>query len=183
MEAVVSLFEPAVERMIHQLWDELEDKCGLYGVQSSPIPHLTWHAASQYQREAVINRLAGIASQLTPMTVISSGLGIFSGPTPVIYIPVSKTCEFVKVHKQLWEALEPVAVHSNPYYATDDWVPHITLAYGDVNPEKLACAIQRLAFQKYEWLIKICNLALISQEEDQLGQVVESFAYPDVEVK
>jgi hypothetical protein len=46
-------------------------------------------------------------------------------------------------------------------YAAATWVPHITLAIGDLTEDVLPLALQLLNRRTYEWAIPVTNLCLI----------------------
>jgi 2'-5' RNA ligase len=98
-------------------------------------------------------------------------LGFFTGPNPIVFIPVVRTTELSAFHQQIWERIEPLATDINPYYAPDKWTPHITLAYSDVTPENIACTMQKLTFQTYNWEIAVDNVSFIHGTNIQAGQV------------
>jgi 2'-5' RNA ligase len=52
------------------------------------------------------------------------------------------------------------------YYHPEQWVPHITLAQGDVTPESLAAAVKRLAQRRFVWRIRVDTIAWICDTND-----------------
>jgi 2'-5' RNA ligase len=65
-----------------------------------------------------------------------------------------------------------IAICPSLYYSPTKWIPHITLAYNDVNLTNLECALKTLANQSYEWEIKIDNIVSIVQDRDRLPETV-----------
>jgi 2'-5' RNA ligase len=72
----------------------------------------------------------------------------------------------------IWEQAKTSAHCINHFYSPASWIPHITLAHGDVDPHKLTCAMESIAFQSFDWEIIVDNLALIGQDEDDTGREV-----------
>ncbi|PYS77093.1 MAG: hypothetical protein DMF66_11160, partial [Acidobacteria bacterium] len=49
------------------------------------------------------------------------------------------------------------------------WAPHITLAQGDIDPDKLAEIVRTLSRRNFHWEITINNLAIIYDTGRQQG--------------
>jgi 2'-5' RNA ligase len=177
MHAVVSLLDDPYYSLVIDLWRELELDCGLQGVNLTPLPHISWQIAAEYDFARLGLILQKLAEQTRPFTVHTSGIGLFTGETPVIFIPVVKDSSLAMFHQLVWESVQPAAVDASPHYAPDAWVPHITLAHGDVDSPKLACAVQKLAFQRFNWKIQIDHLALVYQLSGQVGELHNKFAF------
>jgi 2'-5' RNA ligase len=175
MYAVATLLNEPVTRQVEQLWGELRRACGLTGIQAMPIPHFSWQGALEYDRPALETVLQEIAAGAAPLRTQTSGLGVFTGPAPVIYLPLVRTAGLSRLHQRLWDGLAPFSRASSPYYAPPAWMPHITLAYGDVLPENIGCAIQGLAFRAYELDIEVDNLALISANDREVTGLSERY--------
>ncbi len=170
MEGIVSILDPLHYAQIERIWKELEIECGLCGIGITPIPHFSWQVAGNYDQQQLAPILRRMARSIKPFTVTISGLGIFSGENPVLYLALVKDELLLRLHKRIWERAKGTAEELSPFYAPQAWVPHITLAHGDINKENLACAIRLAGFQSFDWRIPIDNLALISQSENASHQ-------------
>jgi 2'-5' RNA ligase len=177
MHAAVSLLDDPYYSLVVDLWRELELDCGLQGVNLTPLPHISWHIAAEYDFARLGLILQRLADQTRPFTVHTSGLGLFTGESPVIFIPVVKDSGLARFHQEVWESVQPVAVDGSSHYAPGVWVPHITLAHGDVDSPKLGCAIQKLAFRRFNWEIQIDHLALVYQLSGQVGELRNKFMF------
>lgn len=175
MQAIVSLLEESAHRQVEAIWNVLELECGLAGIKVTPYPHFSWQVVEDYPLEPLKAFLKQLASGLHPIQVTCTGLGIFTGPEPVIYIPVVKTDKLLRFHHLIWKNTFHLAVGPSPYYAPETWIPHITLAHSDVDSEKLACALKALAAQPLNWDLIIDNLALVSQSGGEVGQLQDRF--------
>jgi 2'-5' RNA ligase len=179
MEAVVSLLEATAYSRIEAMWRVLELKCGLKGIKNTPYPHFSWHVAEGYALEPVNAAIEAMSIPIRPFVVRTSGLGIFTGQEPVIYLLISKTEKLLRFHKALWKRIDPLARGSKSYYSPEQWVPHITLAHSDVNKKSLLCALEELAFIPFSWEVKIENLAIVGQSGDEVGRLISRFDFPD----
>jgi 2'-5' RNA ligase len=50
-------------------------------------------------------------------------------------------------------------------YAPEQWIPHITLAQGDLISTTLAAIVGRLSGRQFRWRIPLTNLALITSDD------------------
>ena len=171
MHGLVSLLDSKYHQQVEAIWQLLEDKCGLTGIRVTPFPHFSWLIASDFNWPALENTLREIASRTNPFTVRAAGLGMFSGFRPVIFIPLVRTAELSAFHRQVWESIQPHGIDLSPLYNPDNWMPHITLAYEDVTPENIPCVMQNLAFQTYNWEIRVDNISFIHQPDNQGGEI------------
>jgi 2'-5' RNA ligase len=177
MYAIVSLLDDAHYNLVLDLWRELEVDCGLSGVSLTPLPHLSWHIAADYQSEQLLESLQKLAGQTSPFIVNTSGIGIFTGESPVIFIPVVKESVLATFHRLVWESIQPAALDASSHYSPEAWVPHITLAHGDVDSPKLVCAMKKLAFRRFNWKIRIDHLALVYQLSGQVGELRDKLMF------
>jgi hypothetical protein len=53
------------------------------------------------------------------------------------------------------------------------WIPHITLAHADLNPQSLPCAVSSLPYRSFDWEIQIDNLACAYQRSQELPTSAE----------
>lgn len=179
MFAIASLLDPISELAIRDLWDRLETRCGLVGIKIAPLPHFSWQGADEYQIEKLEQILAETAGEMVPFVARTAGLGVFTGSQPVVYVPLVKDETLLRIHKILWERLEPYSVVPNGYYSPSRWVPHVTLAFHEVDAERLGCAVADIAFHKIEMKILVDHFAIIYQQ-DGISGVHNRFSFKTV---
>lgn len=180
MHALVSILEARYYHEVEGLWDRLERCCELSHIRLTPLPHLSWQLAGRYDETALLPALARLSESLGPLTVRTTGLGIFTGPSPVLYLPVVKDRPMLERHERLWAALAPHGSEVSPHYHPDRWIPHITLAHGVVTAAQLARAAEGLAEERFDWTLRLDNLALVCQEGDEVGRLVRRFSLTSV---
>lgn len=176
MIAIASLLDTRSNRQIHEIWDWLEIQCGLAGIRTTPLPHFSWQSAENYDLEAGNPALERLAKEMKPFRAKTSGLGIFTGDEPILFILLVKTERLMLTHRRIWEVMEPFAQELNPLYAPDEWIPHITLAYQGVSPENLSCAIKDLAFSSLGMELVVDHLAVLFQSNGSDG-VIEQYPF------
>ena len=170
MYAIASLFDPESDTAVRQIWDRFEAHCGFTGMNSTPLPHLSWVGADSFLFQPVEEGLRSLSAEVTgPLKIITSGIGIFTGPNPVVYISVVKSPALFNLHRIIWETARPFAVVVNRHYHPDRWIPHITLAYHPLEPSQFGCAISDVAFQRISLEIELTSLAVITNNQGQGG--------------
>jgi len=177
MYAIVTLLDEPAYSKVKALWQELGLLCDMSGIDLMPLPHFSWHTANEYDVPRLRTILLQIAKQNNAFSVRTSGLGIFTGESPVIYIPLARNDILSSVHQQVWRRVEPVAVDGSSHYAPEIWIQHITLAHGDVSPDRLGCAMEQLAYRQYDWEIQVDNLALVYQIGSQIGELLCKYPF------
>jgi 2'-5' RNA ligase len=172
MHGVVSLLDATHYQAVESLWAELAAAAALRAVYVTPFPHFSYHVAGDYDRPALEAVLRDFARTQAPFRVTTTGLGIFTGAAPVVYIPVVRDPALTAFHQALWPRLEAVARGGSAYYAPAAWVPHITLVFGDAAPDRLPDVLRLLGARSFNWDIAVDNLALIY--DSGAGQAVHA---------
>ena len=183
MHGLVSLLDEPHYTRVEEIWRELESDCGLSGIHVTPLPHFSWQIAEDYDWEALEFALRETAGEMQPFTVHTGGLAFFTGEKPVAYVPVVRTQELSEYHQKIWNRLTPLSKNPSLYYAPSFWMPHISLAYGDLSNEKLPCLVEKLAFRTFNWEIEVNNLTLIYEPDGSIGQAHYQFPLGKKEIK
>jgi 2'-5' RNA ligase len=173
MNGIASLLDRPATTRVALIWQDLEARCGLVGVKTTPFPHVSWQVTEDYKVPLLEKALDVLSGQIQPLTIHTTGLGLFTGENPILYISILKDEPIMRLHSLLWEKLNGIGLHPSPYYSPAQWVPHITLAFNDLNRQNLDCAMQYLAFQSFDWEILIDNLVFVAQSENQPPEIVE----------
>jgi 2'-5' RNA ligase len=171
MHGLVSLLPEPFYQQVEGIWQTLEGEAGLNGIRVTPYPHFSWQNAQDYDLERLQPILEQIASQTRPFAVRTSGIGLFCGEQPVIYIALVKTLELMRFHSMVWDSILGTSSAASPYYSPGNWVPHISLAYGDVTIENIGQTMKSLAFQSYAWEMQVDNFAYIYEPQGAIGQI------------
>ena len=159
MHAVVSLFDKN-DHSVRSLSGELEKILGRHVYSRMPKLHLSYQGATKYNFAKLENQLRRIAKRTRRFRVHAGGLGIFTGLTPIHYIPVVRTIELSRFQLSLWKRVSSTGSGLNPYYKPEAWVPHISLARG-ISERTLTKAIRSLCRKEIELDLKIDNLTVI----------------------
>jgi 2'-5' RNA ligase len=168
MNGIASALDNPASNFVENLWKDLETHCGLSGYKSALFPHFSWQVTESYDQNKLREIVSEIARLSKPFIIRTTGVGLFSGETPIIFIPIVKDDFLVRFHAKLWEKLGGIAYELSDFYSPDKWIPHITLAYNDVNQSNLNCAMQMLAFTEINLEIHVDNLVIVDQKVDEL---------------
>jgi 2'-5' RNA ligase len=155
--------------MVEDIWDELEDKFGVNAIRITPYPHFSWQIGEEYDVLSLKQSLEEIALNQPAFTVQTTGLGLFSGEKPVLFIAVVKSPELMAFHRRIWDALLPITNGAHPYYSPQNWVPHISIVYEDLTAENIGGILKLLSFRPYYWEFQVENLSFIYEPAGVCG--------------
>ncbi|HEX8474574.1 MAG TPA: 2'-5' RNA ligase family protein [Pyrinomonadaceae bacterium] len=169
MQGIVSLLDDEHYALVESIWAELDREFGVHGIYTTPFPHFSYQVAQSYDTEAVEPILQQVASRITPFKIKTAGLGIFNVTHPVLYIPVVRSPVLSALHETLWNEITTFAAGAPEYYRPDMWMPHITLAHGDVDWDKLTELVRSLRERQFHWELTVNNLSVIYDTGTEQG--------------
>jgi len=115
MFAIISELNPAASTDVNAYWRQLSKNCGLYAIFYMPTPHLTWMVCEELGIDQAAPILTQITSQEGLLSSRTSGIGIFTGENPVLYLPIVKTQQMITLHQEIWNLLQPMTKTSNEF--------------------------------------------------------------------
>lgn len=166
MLAITTLLTPLYAARINRIIKGLETEFGLDDVQATPDPHITYQLAGVRKLSMLKSVLREVARTTAPFEVHTTGLGVFPGPNPVIYIPVLRTDALNQLHQRVIRATAPLCLRTDKFSGPECWLPHISLALHDTTPELLGPVLQYLNKQTFNLKLTLDNLAILRQEGD-----------------
>ncbi|MDO7848138.1 2'-5' RNA ligase family protein [Hymenobacter sp. M29] len=164
MLAITSLLSPPHTLRINNIIKSLEEKFGLDDVQATLDPHLTYQLAGVKKLESLKEVLADVAARTAPFPAFTTGLGVFPGERPVIYIPVLRSDALNALHRRIQAATAPLCLRTDKFSGPDCWLPHISLALHDTTADLLGPVLAYLNQETYNLKLIIDNLAILRQE-------------------
>lgn len=174
MHGIVSLLDEDHYEMVEDIWAGLASSLGVRGIYTTPFPHFSYHVAEHYDLAAMETVLHDFAARTAPFDILTTGLGIFTeGLNPVIYVNVARSPTLSRLNAELWPLLTEASTGIAEYYHPHQWVPHITLAQGDVSRENLGDAIRILSTWDFTWQIHIDNIAVLFNAADARQDVLQ----------
>ncbi len=172
MYAITTMLKSNANDKTHMLWEWLNCECNLNGVQIVPFPHFSWLGCENLDIEETKNILTNFAGSTPPFFVKTTGLGVFTGSHPVLYLPVIKIRELLDAHESLWKMVYPYLEKTNIYYSPEQWMPHVTLAFRDLSGELVGCTAESLTSTQLELEISVDHIELDYYEGENLGSVM-----------
>ncbi len=137
--------------------------------------HFSYHVAEDYDLDLLLPIIREISRERQPFKLQTSGLGLFSGEKPVIYIQLVKDLQLLQFQEFVWKRVSPAARGISPYYAPQNWMPHITMAQGNVNPKMLECMMGRIAYQAINWELVVDNIAYVGRCDGKTNRDIHLF--------
>jgi 2'-5' RNA ligase len=167
MHGVVTLLDAVHSKLVESLWVELENEFDLSSLYVPRIAHFSYQIAEGYDVQRLGAALEHFAMGQRQFEVTTTGLGLFTGLSPVLYVPVARNPELTRLHETLWKAIDGAGTGVSEHYDPDHWTPHITLAQGDLGKDNLPNVIRHLFEQDFTWRLTVNNIALICQTGTQ----------------
>lgn len=169
MQGVVSLLDDTHQAMVEHLQARLERVLGVPGLCQTPVAHVSYHVAEEYEPQRLAATLLSFAASNMRFRVHTSGFGLFNHEHPVLYIPVVRSPLLSTQHHVLWRQLDAASTGVSPHYHPDHWVPHITIADRPDLPDYLPDITRLLSLLNLTWEIELTNVALLYGQ----GQALE----------
>ena len=161
---------------IHKIWNELDLSCQMSEIKYAPIPHFSYMTFNKISdKELLKNSLQNISGQLEPFEIQISGLGIFKGEEPILYLPVVRTKKLSDVHSLILSEISDYISETSDFYSEENWIPHITLAIRDINLDNISCAIEQCLQFQLSFRLKVDHIAILYMDENTFG-IEKSFA-------
>jgi len=165
MFAITSLLNPRNAQRISRIIKDLEVQFGLDDVQATPDPHLTYLLTGTRRIKELKEVLREVAATTPPFSAFTTGLGVFPGENPVIYIPVLRSNDLNLLHQRVLDVTAPLC-RPSAYYQPDRWLPHISLALHDTTPDILGPVLRHLNQETYNLRMNVNNIALLHKKGD-----------------
>ncbi|MDB5034750.1 MAG: hypothetical protein JWQ98_1991 [Chlorobi bacterium] len=169
MNAVITLLDEEFQHRLRKIWSGLRRDVGGTGVATTPFPHFSYQIAERYDVDYVSAILARVAAGQRPFAVRTTGLGIFTGNLPVLFLSLVKSIELIRLHEEIWEELRGDGTDLSDLYRPDRWTPHITLYRGSPDNQRLPDIVRVLSGEDFTGEIIVNNLSLIFRNEGEKG--------------
>lgn len=163
MLAVTSLLDFKHSELVNTIISDFEREFGVKQVQATPLPHITYLITEALNLNLLKNYLEKVSLQGKSFHIYTTGIGIFPGEHPVIYIPVLRTPTLNRFHGQLYRDISKLSITTGPFSKPKKWLPHISLALGDTTLDMMTPMIKYLANYSFDWEIKLDNISIFKE--------------------
>ena len=177
MYVVISELDPISSADVGKIWRKLHEACGLKKIYTIPVPHFTWFASDSLDVSSSALMLSKLTANAKPLSIHTFGLGLFTGEHPVLYLPMVKSEEMLRLHREIWDLAVPYCEGPKHYYSPAFWIPHITLALKDLTRENIACGLNKIAFETIEYYVTIDSLSIAEYVDKSLGKTYEKIEF------
>lgn len=162
---VVALLDDASNAYIRDLWQQLDDECGIKHLFDDPLPHITHLQVEDIQRDDLKAALRTFGQQQAPYTVQTSGIGIFTGERIAVYVSVVRSSALDAAHDTLTEYCAPLINGMSETHLITNWVPHITLMLPEAVDDRLPEVIRFLSQQQFRREMTVTGVALLDSSQ------------------
>lgn len=167
MQGIVSALDVRHRERLARLSAQLSERFALAYPPAPYAPHVTYHFASDYDDNAVTTALGDIAATTAPFRITTTGLGVFTGPKPILYIPVVRATTLNALHERIWQQITPHARRIIPHSMPLHWTPHITLAHDGLTHTNLPDVVRFLSERPFRWTITLDHVTLATVDDDR----------------
>ncbi|MGV3639677.1 MAG: 2'-5' RNA ligase family protein [Adhaeribacter sp.] len=171
MLAITSLLDAKHADLVSTIIQDFQKEFGLKQVQATPLPHITYLIAQTYNIDLLKDYLLRLCHTARPVHAYTTGIGVFPGEHPVIYIPVLRTQPLNKMHSHLYQDISKMSMEVGSFTKPKLWLPHISLAVGDTSTEMMTPIFRYLARFNFDWEILLDNLTIF--QESKQGDTFE----------
>ncbi len=161
MQSIVTTIDDPYREQVENVWGELKAVFGLKQLTGATAPHFTYQAADAYDPVRIDAALSHIAGSTAPFTVETGGTGILRGPRYVLYVPVLDDVALLRLHGRIWSDAPAAATGLKPVHAAETWLPHITLAIGQIDEPQFEEVMRFLNAREQKWTIRVTNVSVI----------------------
>ena len=171
---IISLLDIENDKNSRFLWNRATEVVGKCGMKIPIYPHFSWQVAVNYQIENVIRDLKKIAESTHCFNIQISGFGIFPGIQPVLYLTLARNPILNELHRRIWDSCSEFGLELSPFYSSTRWIPHMTIALGQITSFDIASIVEEIAGETWEYEIGINNLSIAYQIGNEAG-VTQTF--------
>ncbi|MFN2588710.1 MAG: 2'-5' RNA ligase family protein [Actinomycetota bacterium] len=161
LAAVCSVLPEEAAARVLDLWAELDRELGLRAATISPLPHFSYQVARDYDIDVLQEVVERVARGARALRVQTAGLGIFTGDSPVLHVPIVRSPELARFQVAVWSAASVAAGKIDQHYHPASWIPHVSLAFGDTTPANVGAAVELLARRDLAWDLELDNLSIV----------------------
>src|SRR5262249_51070462 len=76
-----------------------------------------------------------------------------------------RSLELLQLHEEVWNELSEAGTGIQEYYSPAQWMPHITIGFGDITSENLPAIMRWLNERDFTWEFTVDNLAIGTDQE------------------
>ncbi|OEH91086.1 2'-5' RNA ligase family protein [Bacillus solimangrovi] len=172
---IASLLSGQEKKEVLHYWDVFKEEYHSVGVQSFDHPNLGFQGGECSDVEALKVELVNLCERIRPFEIIVDGFGYFESPAKVVFLNVIKTNALLELHKEINRLLDDKCNDIFELYTPENWVPHISLAMGDLSNEHFDKFKVDYAEKSPSFNQTISNLALVEFKNNGRVELLHCF--------
>jgi len=176
MFSILSLVDNPAEGEIQKIMDAILPVTQVKTPIIWQYPHFTWHSAEDYDRVSLEKELKVLGDQITRFKVRVTGLGVFTGKTRILFLPILKTGELAELQQLISTSVQKLSRRPSEYYTPEKWIPHITILSSPEDQHWIPDAIQKLTNQKVDIMLEINNIAFGQYTGDE-AEIIHKYTF------
>jgi 2'-5' RNA ligase len=158
---VVSILERDAYKEIKRIWRFFEREYNSRAIQNFPHPHLSFQGGICEDIKEIDANLKKLSSEMKPFLIRVEGINTFKKPDRAIFWEVVQTKTLRGIHKKIDSLLLKYCSQTFELYSPQNWHPHVTLAQGDLTPNKFQKAKEDLENYHPRYKLKGHNICLV----------------------
>jgi len=122
-------FDPSTDAKVRKLWRRFaEAGIARHLVESANRPHLTLAVYDNLDVVTAERELLLFVPTLAPFPVIFTHVGVFTQPSPVVFLAPVVTIDLLDLHQVTHERFVGFGTGPHQFYLPRRWIPHCTIA-------------------------------------------------------
>lgn len=161
MYGLVALFDERTEKIIKEIWKELQEKSiSFYANEvENRRPHITLASYKNLNRIEYLNQMEEFYEGKQAIDINFNSIGSFLNSGALFFSPIV-TKELIELHTSHHKYFEKFNDDPNSLYLPNSWIPHCTLA-NRLSAEKLSEAFNYCSKRNNTITGKIKEVAII----------------------
>ena len=144
-----------------RLWAEMWQPDLLhFKKHANPVAHLTLVIVETENGAAVEQAVEQFAATASPFPLTTTGLGIFTGEEPALFVGVVSTSALADFQAAMWDTIHRLPGVTDARYLPSEWMPHLTLGWG-ATPDSLPAAVEHLAGRDLTFELALKDLTIL----------------------
>jgi 2'-5' RNA ligase len=159
--AVELFFDHIAENQVRDTWIELKNaSLPCIPLDNNSRPHVSLAVFKSTNLEQSIQTLEDFAKNTGSFEIKLNSIGTFPHPEGVVFYNVILNSELESKHREVEKKISQFVQEPSPFYSSDNWQPHCTLAW-KLSIEQINNAIKVLLDRKLPLVARVDAIALV----------------------
>ena len=176
MQRLVTLLPETVSQNVKAICADLKSWTGLTEIRTTTVPHFSWVTGENFLSEPLHASLREFTATIDPFSVYATGLGIFPGNSPVLYIPIVKTAQ-LHLYSPAGLAAFPNLSETSSTRSSNLTSGRLisALVFDELSGDSLGKILRKIAFKEINFKFAVDNISLLVINEEETVKLKFSF--------